>query len=111
MTESFNTATKHGTTNDDSASAARLLRFIRRVDISPGSVSILLDCDAFADCLSMDPDRIREDALRIHAPFRLRRRGVVLALFAVGDVYASLCKKGTYAPFSAKQRSRTLFWL
>ncbi len=22
------------------------------------------------------PDRIREDALRIHAPFRLRRRGV-----------------------------------
>ena len=24
----------------------------------------------------MGPDRIREDALRIHAPFRLRRRGV-----------------------------------
>ena len=62
--------------NDDSASAARLLRLIRRVDISPGSASILLDRNAFADCLSMGPDRIREDALRIHAPFRLRRRGV-----------------------------------
>ena len=62
--------------DDDSASAASLLRFIRRVDISPGSVSILLDRNAFADCLSMEPDRIREDALRIHAPFRLRRRGV-----------------------------------
>ena len=39
-------------------------------------MSILLDRDAFAACLSMEPDRIREDALRIHAPFRLRRRGV-----------------------------------
>ena len=46
-------------TNDDSASAAPLLRLIRRVDISPGSVSILLDCNAFAACLSMGPDRIR----------------------------------------------------
>ena len=62
--------------NDDSASAARLLRLIRRVDISPGSVSILLDRNTCAACLSMGPDRIREDALRIHAPFRLRRRGV-----------------------------------
>ena len=40
--------------DDDSASAASLLRFIRRVDISPGSVSILLDRDAFAACLSRD---------------------------------------------------------
>ena len=40
-------------TNDDSASAAPLLRLIRRVDISPGSVSILLDRNAFAACLSM----------------------------------------------------------
>ena len=62
--------------DDDSASAARLLRLIRRVDISRGSVSILLDRDTFAACLSMGPDRIREEALRIHAPFRLRRRGV-----------------------------------
>ena len=30
---------------------------------------------------------------------------------AVGDVYASLYKKDVYAPFSAKRRSRTLFWL
>ena len=29
----------------------------------------------------------------------------VLALFAVGDVYVSLCKKRAYAPFSARQRS------
>ena len=61
---------------NDSASAAPLLRLIRRVDISPGSVSILLDRNAFAACLSMGPERIREDALRILAPFRLRRRGV-----------------------------------
>ena len=62
--------------NNDSASATPLLRLIRRVDISPGSVSILLDRNTFAACLSMGPERIREDALRIHAPFRLRRRGV-----------------------------------
>ena len=36
---------------------------------------------------------------------------VVLALFTVGDVYASLCKKGAYAPFSAQRRSRALFGL
>ena len=62
--------------NNDSASAAPLLRLIRRVDISPGSMSILLDRNAFAACLSMGPERIREDAVRILAPFRLRRRGV-----------------------------------
>ena len=28
----------------------------------------------------------------------------VLVLFTVGDVYASLCKKGAYAPFSAQRR-------
>ena len=61
---------------NDSASAAPLLRLIRRVDISPGSVSILLDRNTCAACLSMGPARIREDALRILAPFRLRRRGV-----------------------------------
>ena len=35
----------------------------------------------------------------------------VLALFTVGDVYASLCKKSVYAPFIAQRRSRALFWL
>ena len=35
----------------------------------------------------------------------------VLALLTVGDVYASLCKRGAYAPFSSKRRSRALFWL
>ena len=45
--------------NNESASAAPLLRLIQRVDISPGSVSILLDRNTFAACLSMGPDRIR----------------------------------------------------
>ena len=35
----------------------------------------------------------------------------VLALFTVGNVYVSLCKKGAYALFSAQRRSRALFWL
>ena len=35
----------------------------------------------------------------------------VLALFTVGDMCASLCKRGVYAPFSAQRRSRALFWL
>ena len=47
-----------------------------KADKSGKPVSILLDRNAFAACLSMGPDRIREDALRILAPFRLRRRGV-----------------------------------
>ena len=34
-------------------------------------------------------------------PTNVIRRKWVLALFTVGDVYASLCKKGAYAPFSA----------
>ena len=33
----------------------------------------------------------------------------VLPLFTVGDMYASLCKRGTYAPFSARGRSQALF--
>ena len=37
----------------------------------------------------------------------IRRDGVrrVLGLFAVADVYASPCKKGAYAPFSAQRMS------
>ena len=41
-------------------------------------------------------------------PAELQR---VLALLTVGNVYASLCKKGAYAPFSSQRRSRALFWL
>ena len=37
--------------------------------------------------------------------------GGVLVLFAVGDVYVSFCKKSAYALFSARRRSRALFWL
>ena len=40
-----------------------------------------------------------------------RLQKLVLALFTVGNVYASLCKKGAYAPFSSQRRSRALFWL
>ena len=29
----------------------------------------------------------------------------VLPLFAVGNVYVSLCKKSTYAPFGARRKS------
>ena len=36
-------------------------------------------------------------------------RTEVLALFAVGDVYVSLCKRGAYDPFAAQRRSRALF--
>ena len=40
-----------------------------------------------------------------------RMEPAVLAPFTVGDVCASLCKIGAYAPFSAQRRSRALFWL
>ena len=48
---------------------------------------------------------------RLSAVLRKKSIQRVLALFTVGNVYASLCKKGTYAPFSAQRRSRALFWL
>ena len=38
-------------------------------------------------------------------------RSGVLALFTVGDVYASLCKRGAYTLFSAQRSSRAPFWL
>ena len=38
-------------------------------------------------------------------------KAAVLALFAVGDVYVSLCKKSAYTPFSVRRRSRAPFWL
>ena len=91
--------------NNDSASAAPLLRLIRRVDISPGSVSILLDRNAFAACLSMGPERIREDALRILAPFRLRRRGVETKLVLVNptkSVDRTLLRNIRNAPLLAR---------
>ena len=52
-----------------------------------------------------------QDHSRFVDQHRVSEAELVLALFTVGDVYASLCKKGAYAPFSAKQRSRALFWL
>ena len=70
--------------NEDHASAAGLIGLIRRIDLGPGSLSILLDRDAFAATLPVGPDRIRDDALRINAPFRLRKRGVETKL-VLGD--------------------------
>ena len=45
----------------------------------------------------------------VSAPGRNPAVAPVLALFTVGDVYASLCKRGVYSPFSAPRRSRALF--
>ena len=38
-------------------------------------------------------------------PHARKALGRVLALFAVGNVYVSLCKKSAYAPFSSRRRS------
>ena len=74
---------------NEGASAAGLLGLIRRIDIGPGSLSILLDRDALGAALSVCPDRIRDDALRVNAPFRLRKRGVEAKL-VLGDPPKSL---------------------
>ena len=37
--------------------------------------------------------------------YAMKKPTTVLALFAVGNVYVSLCKRGAYAPFSARRRS------
>ena len=51
-------------------------------------------------------------ALSMLSPVQDKRdESWVLALFTVGDVYASLCKRSAYAPFTAQRRSRALFWL
>ena len=70
--------------NDDSSSAADLIGLIRRIDLEPGSLSIRLDREAFAASIPVCPDRIRDDALRITAPFRVRKRGVEAKL-VLGD--------------------------
>ena len=55
------------------------------------------------------PTTISKESVSEYREFvqlRLRKRVLeVLALFAVGDVYVSLCKKSAYAPFSARRRS------
>ena len=56
--------------------------------LGPGSLSILLDRDAFAACLLVGPDCIRDGALRINAPFCLRKRCVETAL-VLGDPVVS----------------------
>ena len=55
----------------------------------------------------------RDHACMISSFVRARplARPQVLALFTVGDVYASVCRRGAYVPFSAQRRSRALFGL
>ena len=67
--------------NDDSASAAPLLRLIRRVDISPGSCVHPARPQIRSLLASLwGPSAFARMALRILAPFRLRRRGVEIKL-------------------------------
>ena len=82
------------------------------VEALPGEGSAELRLDRGTLCMEevekgfvVRRDRIVDVQLR--ASFILEHR--VLALFTVGDVYASLCKRGVYAPFSAQRRSRALF--
>ena len=79
------------------------------------SVSKLLTCSAFGKAASLvGPRHLFSDHSTpptYHSSDRVAKIGPdseqvqVLALFAVGDVYVSLCKKSAYAPFSARRRS------
>ena len=71
------------------------------------------DFSAFAltYILRLSSCRVMGDFVISPLPRLLTKELWVLALFTVGDVYASLCKKSVYAPFIAQRRSRALFWL
>ena len=53
-----------------------LLALVERVDLAPGALTIHLECDALADRLNVEPDRIDPAHLVSAHPFTLRRRGV-----------------------------------
>lgn len=57
---------------------------IARIDITPGSLSIILDTSALAEHLNIKPDRLNEEALSFSAPFQLRRKGVETKLVLGG---------------------------
>lgn len=61
------------------------LALIKRVDIKPGSLTLMLDRHAIAQTLECQPARIDTAALTIHSSYRMRRRGVELKLH-LGDV-------------------------
>ncbi|NNE81094.1 MAG: recombinase family protein [Silicimonas sp.] len=54
----------------------RILEFPARVDLAPGRMAISLDRVELARVLAVPNDRINLELLAIHAPFRLRKRGV-----------------------------------
>ncbi len=61
-----------------------LLDCIDQVTVTPGKINIEMDRDAIADRFSLDPTILNDDALRFHAPFQHRKRGVETKL-VVGD--------------------------
>lgn len=58
-----------------------LLHFlVHRVDLKPGSMTLVLDKEDIARLLNCKPDRIAPGALTIASHFQMRRRGVELKL-------------------------------
>ncbi|MEZ5809728.1 MAG: recombinase family protein [Zhengella sp.] len=49
---------------------------IARVTIAPGSIELVLNHEAVADCLAIGPASINSDALSFSIPFQFRKRGV-----------------------------------
>ena len=74
-------------------------------------LGVLGFCDSFSDVRIGEVQDTQGAILHPRDRFDTVEGLAVLALFTVGDVYVSLCKKGAYALFSAQRRSRALFWL
>ena len=53
-----------------------ILALVERVGIAPGQIKLKLDGPAIAQMLDFDADALGADALKIEAPFRVRKRGV-----------------------------------
>jgi len=56
------------------------LALIERVDLRPGSLTVVLNQDALCRSLEAHSDQINTAGLTINAPFQMRRRGVELKL-------------------------------
>ena len=56
------------------------LTLIERADVQPGSVFVQLNAAVLAELLGCQSEQINRAALRIEAPFQMRRRGVELKL-------------------------------
>ncbi|MCG6901466.1 MAG: recombinase family protein [Rhodobacter sp.] len=64
--------------------AAEYLSLIERVDLRPGSLTVLLEQRALAQKTDCRSDQVKPGGLMIEAPFQMRRRGVELKLH-LGD--------------------------